>query len=193
MSKILKNQTGAGIFIADTGILLPASPGTYVIPPQDYLIWAASSDIVGPVGVIDVIVNDGSSDLTPSDGMDLIKGLFPNPVTLRGDTDGTSIGNVGDRLKVEADIAAGAGPLDVTETNPITQIRIEGATDSTLIGNVGDKLNVNVVPNEAQSLQQSVDQGELVCVLQNILEELKLHSFHLSQVTDVDNDGIVER
>lgn len=76
MSKILKNQTGSPIAIDDTGITLPASPATFTIPPQDFLLWAASSDIIGPVGVGDVVVNDGSFDLSPSDGIDLIKGLF---------------------------------------------------------------------------------------------------------------------
>ena len=61
--------------------MLPATPGTYTIPPQDYLIWAASSDIITYLNdaspTPSVVVNDGSVDLNPSDGMDLIKGLYP--------------------------------------------------------------------------------------------------------------------
>lgn len=141
MSKILKNTTGSTIFIDDTGTLLPILPETFTIPPQDYWIWAASSDIIGPIGVGDVVVNDGSFDLTISDGTDLIKGIFPNPVTLRGDTDGTSIGNEGDALKV-----------------------VQSGGDAT--------------------------DNEMFCLLENILKELRLHSFHLSQITDTENSGI---
>lgn len=76
MSKILKNQTVSPIVINDTGVTLPASPATYIIPPEDYLTWAASSDIIVHIGSGDVIVSDGSSDLSPSDGMELIDGIW---------------------------------------------------------------------------------------------------------------------
>lgn len=81
MSKILKNTTAGAITITDTGgVIIAASPGTYTIPPQDYLLWAASSDIItylNDMATPSIVVNDGSVDLNPSDGMDLIKGLFP--------------------------------------------------------------------------------------------------------------------
>lgn len=82
MSKILKNQTVSPIPIADVGgVIIPATPATYTIPPQDYLLWAASSDIITYLNdtspTPSIIVNDGSFDLNPSDGMDLIKGLYP--------------------------------------------------------------------------------------------------------------------
>lgn len=82
MSKILKNNTGSAISITDAGgIIIAASPGTYTIPPQDYLLWAASSDIITYLNdaspTPSITVNDGSVDLNPSDGMDLIKGLHP--------------------------------------------------------------------------------------------------------------------
>ena len=155
---------------------MPASPAEVTIPPTDYLLWAASSDIIGPIGVGDVIVNDGSSDLTISDGIDLIKGIFPNPIGILGATDQTEIGNVGDKLKVEASIGAGGNqvtleggtdatiignvgdrlkvnldePIDTTETSPLTEIEIDGATDGTNIGNVGDRLKTEtaIAPGE---------------------------------------------
>lgn len=82
MSKILKNNTVSPITITDVGgVIIAASPGTYTIPPQDYLIWASSSDIITYLNdaspTPSITVNDGSVDLNPSDGMDLIKGLFP--------------------------------------------------------------------------------------------------------------------
>jgi hypothetical protein len=99
MSKILKNQTGSPISIADVGVSLPASPATYTIPAQDYLLWAASSDIVTQVGNGNVIVNDGSVDLSISDGIDLVKGIFPSSVGLTGPS-GTPIGNEGANLNI---------------------------------------------------------------------------------------------
>ena len=82
MSKILKNNTGSAITINDVGgVIIAASPGSYTIPPQDYLLWAQSSDIITDLHdtspTPSITVNDGSVDLNPSDGMDLIKGLFP--------------------------------------------------------------------------------------------------------------------
>lgn len=69
--------------IVDTGVSVPAS-GQYVIPPQDYPLWAASSNVITYISdlavsstVSTLTVNDGSFDLSISDGVDLIKGLFP--------------------------------------------------------------------------------------------------------------------
>lgn len=80
MSKILNNTTGAPITIIDVGAVIVPALGSYTIPPQDYLLWAASSDIIAylnDAATPSIIVNDGSVDLNPSDGMDLIKGLYP--------------------------------------------------------------------------------------------------------------------
>ena len=80
MSKILKNTTGSPVLIVDTGITIPASPATYTIDPNDYLLWASSSNIVTEIGSGVIIVNDGSVDLSISSGTDLIKGIFPTSV-----------------------------------------------------------------------------------------------------------------
>lgn len=79
--KILKNQTLSPIVISDVGISVPASPATYTIPEQDYLLWAASSNIVTQIGNGNIVVSDGSFDLSISEGTDLIKGLFPKEIT----------------------------------------------------------------------------------------------------------------
>ena len=102
MSKIVKNNTASPILINDVGVTIPAS-GQYTIPPIDYLLWAGSGDIIVEIGNSNVTVNDGSNDLGISDGTDLIKGLFPNPIGIQG-SDGTQIGNTGDRLKTETEI-----------------------------------------------------------------------------------------
>lgn len=85
MSKILKNNTAGNIIINDTGVTVLAS-SSYTIPPQDYLLWAASSDIITKVGDSLIVVNDGSYDLSISAGIDLIKGIFPSSVSITGET-----------------------------------------------------------------------------------------------------------
>lgn len=101
MAKILKNTTGNTINITDTGISVPPSPGSYTIPAQDYLLWAASSNVITKIGSGELVVNDGFSDLSISDGTDLIKGLFPKKTGVLSGDDLTAIGHVGDRLKVD--------------------------------------------------------------------------------------------
>lgn len=76
MSKILTNSTAGTIFINDTGVSILAN-ASYTLPEQDYLLWAASSDVVGYIGSASLIVSDGSFSLSISDGIDLIKGAFP--------------------------------------------------------------------------------------------------------------------
>jgi hypothetical protein len=100
MSKILKNVTGSNISIVDTGITVLAN-NQYTIPPQDYLLWAASNNIITRIGAGSIVVNDGSVDLSISDGTDLIKGLYPKKFGVLSGDDLTSIGHVGDRLKVD--------------------------------------------------------------------------------------------
>lgn len=97
MSKIVKNTTGSTYDVNDVGISIAAS-SQYTIPPQDYLLWAASDDVITGIGSGDLVINDGSSDLSINDGTKLIQGIFPNPVGIEG-SDGTQIGNVGDSLK----------------------------------------------------------------------------------------------
>lgn len=69
MSKLLKNTTNSIIAISDTGVSLPASPATYTIPPQDYLMWAASTNIITHINSGAVVVNDGVNDLSISRGL----------------------------------------------------------------------------------------------------------------------------
>lgn len=103
MSKILKNNTASPVSISDTGITVPAS-GQYIIPSQDYLLWAASSNVITYIGNSTLTVNDGGSDLSISNGTDLIKGLFPQKIGITSGDDFTPIGHVGDRLKVDAQV-----------------------------------------------------------------------------------------
>jgi len=75
MSKILDNKTGAPIVISDTGVTVD-NVTDYTIPSQDYLLWAASDDIITEIGAGNIVVNNGSNDLGKSEGIDLLKGVY---------------------------------------------------------------------------------------------------------------------
>lgn len=76
MAKILKNQTASPILISDTGVSIPASPSSYTIVAMDYDLWVASSDIITQIGNGNIIVNDGSFDLSKADAVSLLQGNF---------------------------------------------------------------------------------------------------------------------
>lgn len=79
--KIVKNITVSPITVSDVGVTIPGND-QYLIAPQDYLLWAASSNIITFIGSGDLVINDGSVDLNISDGTSLIKGLFPSQVAV---------------------------------------------------------------------------------------------------------------
>ena len=99
MSKILKNNTASPVNIVDVGQIVPAS-SQITVQPQDYWLYAASSDVITFIGDSTLTVNDGSFDLSINDGTKLIGHIFPNPVGIASGVDGVPIGHVGDRLKV---------------------------------------------------------------------------------------------
>lgn len=75
MAKILKNTTASPILVTDTGVTLAAN-SSYTIVAADYPLWASSSDIVTYIGNANVVVNDGSYDLSKADGISLLQGNF---------------------------------------------------------------------------------------------------------------------
>lgn len=79
--KRLINYGVTDVTIVDTGVTIAAGT-TYIIPPTDYELWAASSNTVTAVGDAALVVNDGSFDQTISNGIDLIKSLFPTSTFL---------------------------------------------------------------------------------------------------------------
>lgn len=91
MSKIVINSTSGDVFISDVGIFVSGN-GEYAIPPNDYLLWSSSSDIINLIGNGTILVNDGTSNLSSSDAVDLIKGFFPKRVIADfGDSGGNLI------------------------------------------------------------------------------------------------------
>jgi hypothetical protein len=101
MVKILKNTTGSAVSVGDVGITIPAN-GQYTIPAQEHPLFSASSNVVSLVGAGTLLVNDGTNNLSISDGIDLIKGVFQKNRII-GNTDGALIGNINDALKVTHD------------------------------------------------------------------------------------------
>jgi hypothetical protein len=127
MAKIIKNTTGSSIAIADTGITVPAN-SQYTIPPQDYWLWAASDNIITRVGNGSIVVNDGSFDLGISDGMDLIKGLFPAQVEVKS-VPGEIVVVRDDDLNVT--LASIASSLGATSGNGIVKYGMTPVTTKT--------------------------------------------------------------
>ena len=68
------------------GITIPAS-GQITIESVNELLWAGSSDLITHIGNSCIIVNDGTKDLTKSEGINLIKGIHQ------------SLGKTGDSLE----------------------------------------------------------------------------------------------
>lgn len=100
MSKILRNDHPVNpVVLTDVGVVVAPS-SSYVIPPQDYPAFAASSDVIIALCNNVLILNDGGNDITVlSDAVDIIKGWFP------------SAAPVGDDFFFDYyDVPVGAGP-----------------------------------------------------------------------------------
>jgi len=124
MSKILKNNTASPVLIPDVGQTVPAS-GQLVISPTLYSLYAASSNTVTFIGNATLTVNDGSSDLGISSGVDLIKGLFPRLEYHTQDITNTTMGLAG----IESTVVVAATTKKIT-------IRARQATHTLKIANV---------------------------------------------------------
>lgn len=73
MSKILKNSTDGVVELVDVGVSIPAS-GQFTVPPQDYLRFASSSDMIRALSTGIIVLNDGGNDITNlSDAINIIK------------------------------------------------------------------------------------------------------------------------
>ena len=79
MSKILKNNTASIVDITDVGVSVPAS-GQLSINTSDFDEFSASDDVVSLIGAGTLTVNNGSEDLSKSDGIRLIQGGFSNKI-----------------------------------------------------------------------------------------------------------------
>ena len=69
MAKVLKNQGISLITIADLGLGIPASPATLTINPNEYPLFAASTDLATQITNGNIKVNDGYDDLDSTTGL----------------------------------------------------------------------------------------------------------------------------
>lgn len=75
MAKILKNTTGSTIDLKKLGLSIPAS-NQITIETTDYALLASDDSVVELTTLInneDIVVNNGTSDLSASQGLDYIK------------------------------------------------------------------------------------------------------------------------
>lgn len=140
MSKILKNQTASPMMMADTGVLIPATPTTYTVPTQDFPLWAASSDVIAAIGAGTVIVNDGSVDLSKADAVALIQGNFKQ-------TDFISDLKASNRLKV--DVQFTGDQLIKVSSDDLTS----GYLEAKVVAESGATTVSTLNPGGAESLQ----------------------------------------
>ena len=105
MSKILVNPNSEQVVLQDVGVTV-AGNSEYTIPPQDYPIFAASSDTIKAIASEPplLIVNDGGNDIIViSDAVDLIKGW---PIQATADEETTFFFDY-------SEIPVGAGPHSI--------------------------------------------------------------------------------
>lgn len=75
MSKILKNTTGSDIDLDVSGLRIPAS-GQITVDETQYLLLASAdsiTELTTPINSGDIIVNDGTADLSASEGLAYIQ------------------------------------------------------------------------------------------------------------------------
>jgi hypothetical protein len=144
MSKILKNQTGSPILISDVGISVPASPASYTINVTDYLLWAASSNLVTQIGNGNIIVNDGANNLSISDGTDLIKGQFPSSIRITDGTD-TVLVTAGGLLQID-----GSG---VTQPISAASLPLPAGASTSSLQTTGNTSLSSILTNQTNQTQ----------------------------------------
>jgi len=101
MRKVLKNTTESSIFVSDTGVSIDQN-SSYEIPPQMFWYWVNSEDIVPFIQSEDIVVNDGTNDLDPVNGVSYIRGDIPNIQDDQGVVVSQSVGIrfIGDKFSV---------------------------------------------------------------------------------------------
>lgn len=113
MAKIIKNTTALAVTISDTGQVVPLS-SQLTISAQDYDLYAASEDIILLIADGTLVVNDGSFDLTPAQGIGLIQGSFIQ----RDFVDNLKTNN---RLKVDVTGTLSDGTVKVTSSDQLAE------------------------------------------------------------------------
>jgi hypothetical protein len=141
--RILINQTAPAVPIPDTGFTVPAGIGSQlVIDPTQYGKFEGSSDVIVEIGAGVLVVNDGTFDLSITEGTRLIQGGFSRPISDGSDptikagvTDATGTTEYDKRLLNESVIAG----LDNLAAFRRVQTKVRGdglnalVTDATVV------------------------------------------------------------
>jgi len=191
-SKIVKNNTASPLPITDTGVTIPAS-GQYLIQPQDYNLWAASSDIIVEIGDEDVTVNDGSTDLSITDGVDHIKGFLPKQIQVLGDNGSHAVDVILEggfkKMKVSADINIAAETAVAKDLNPDTWCEINNA------GSVSDTVTLTVPDDSCSSVSTltATEAGDVVKTAELVVADFNAEAScnSIYKATQVKDNGVI--
>lgn len=142
MSMIAKNTTGSAITIAGVEI---AASGQYTIQPSERHLWASSDLLVQKVGSGEIVINDGSSDLSASAGLDLVKLIYPSVVDLKQKSAVTQI----PKVSVHKSEGSSGSIASHDWTDPCTwyteSTRVTGETLTLDAGKTYDMANNNII------------------------------------------------
>lgn len=93
MQKIVRNITASGILVQDTGVHIDSGEN-YIIDSQTYLLWTNSLDVIPLITSGDLVINNGTYDLSPADGIRFLQ--YPDRLLIK--QNGTSITDVATEL-----------------------------------------------------------------------------------------------
>lgn len=138
--RILKNNTASPVTISDVGQTVPAS-GQLVINPVDYGVFEGSSNVITYIGNGTLTVNDGTFDLSITDGTRLIQGGFYLPLS------------DGDDPTVKAKVTSGLTPTSLNK-RVYSESVVAGLESTTL-------RRVNVVTRTDSKIALCVDSATI--------------------------------
>lgn len=128
----IKNTTASDIFVSDTGTNVPAS-SSYFIEPQTQAAWAKSEDKLQYILDGDLVVNDGTNDLSPSQGLAVLYGAYT-------EVDFDENLKFNNRLKVE--VLNTGGPIIQVSSNDQTmgylEQKVVGTTNKIVVSTLND-------------------------------------------------------
>lgn len=173
MAKVLKNTTASPIDLTKFGVQIPATTD-YTVPPQDFLLLSMPtviSEITTYINSGSIVVNDGSIDLSASNGIEYLKypefaksirfdtssnGFDPSIVTAKD-----AIENMGVRLQMTSQATANS-TLTLTSTSNLLQVftgttsgQIVKLPDATTLVRVGYRFEFWNMSNQSVNIQDN--------------------------------------
>lgn len=163
MAKIVKNTTIAAINVSDVGVTVAASPGQYIIPDQDYLIWSASTVAATNVGTGNLVINDGTSDLSAVLGAAHLKAGEANTASNLGAGAQSFKAKTGSDLQFRSVIGS-TGILSTQNTNDITLTSVDNTSNQKVRASLsgalaGTRREINFIPGTNIALSLGDDAG----------------------------------